>query len=426
VNFPSGASPQFDFASGSLKPVSSSIVSQATVLPIASPSSGITFTFDAAAKVFTPSEGSLGPIVGDRAETIGKSKLFVSFDYQFFRFDKFDGVRLKSLPVVFFQPDNNVAIPGKTCSVAGFVTGPKNLGDCAFIRDVITADNRLDLKVNQFITVLTFGLTSRIDASLVIPIESVRLGISSNATIVNDSNSPFHFFNNRTGCGTATTNCLNQSFSSVRTASGIGDMTVRIKAMAMKGEHAALALGADVRLPSGDALNYVGSGAAGVQPFVIWSRGARISPHVFVGYEVNGSSVIAGDVTTGSKERLPSQLSYSGGADFGITKRVTVAADLVGQQAFQVRRLSKTTFTELGACTQPYNTCVNASTDVMPPNTDPALAQSTESVNITSVSVGAKWKPVSTFLVTANVLIRVNDGGLHAAPAPLIGLSYTF
>jgi hypothetical protein len=426
VNYPSGASSKLDFASGSLRPVNTAIVSQAASLPFASPSSGITFAWDPAAKVFAPSAGSLGPIVGDRAETIGRGKVFVGFDYQYFQFGTFDGVSLKDLPVVFTQPDNSVAVPPQTCSLNGFVTDTVNTGPCAFIRDVITVKNRLDLKVSQFITVVNFGVLNRLDVSMVIPMETVRMGISSNATVVNNSNSPFHFFDRRPGCGSLgppPVSCMNQQFSNVRTASGIGDMIMRVKGTAWKGERAALALGADIRFPTGDAMNYLGSGAAGVQPFLTWSRNGRISPHALVGYQVNGSSVIAGDIITGSKERLPSQLTYSGGADVWLTKRITVAADLVGEQVFQARRLSKTTLTEMGGCTQVYPACA---APFAPANVDPALSASTRSVNISSVSLGAKWKPLSTVLITSNVLIRVNDGGLHAGVVPLVGVSYTF
>jgi len=37
-----------------------------------------------------------------------------------------------------------------------------------------------------------------------------------------------------------------------------------------------------------------------------------------------------------------------------------------------------------------------------------------------------KVNPLGKLLVTANVLFRVNNAGLHSKPAPLIGVSYTF
>jgi hypothetical protein len=413
-----GAPGEFDFASSTLKAVNSSIVSQVATLPLASPSSGITFTWDPASQVFAPSTGSLGPVIGERADTIGRNKFFVGFDYQYFNFTTFDGLNLKNLPTVFTQPDNSTLAAPKTCSVNG-----NNTTECAFIRDVVTANNRLDLKVHQFITILTYGLTNRVDASLIIPIENVRMAISSNTTIVNNSNSPFHFFDNRPGCGTATTNCLNQQFSNVGEASGIGDMTLRIKATAWKGERAAVAVGAEIRFPSGDSFDFLGSGAFGVEPFIAWSRSGRISPHVLIGYQANGSTLIAGDATTGAKDRLPGQLTYSDGIDARITKRLTAAVDVVGQEVFQVNRLAKANFTEPGACTQAFPGCLPP---FQTPNVDPALTQNTGSINISDLSVGGKFMPVSNLLITGNVLIKLNDSGLRSTVVPLLGISYTF
>jgi hypothetical protein len=412
---------QFDFASSTLKAVNSSIVSQATTLPMTSPSSGLTFTFDPAAKIFAPSTASLGPVVGERADTIGKSKVFLAFDYQYFNFTSFDGLSLKNLPVVFTQQEaNTTVVPGSTCSLNG-----RSTAECAFIRDVVTTNNRLDLKVQQFITIITYGVTNQIDASLTIPIENIRTSISSNVNIVNNSNSPIHFFDNRTDCGTATTNCLNQQFSSAGQASGIGDMTLRIKATVWKGEQAALALGAVIRVPTGDSLNFLGVGAAGFEPFFAWSRAARISPHALVGYQTNGSSVLAGDATTGAKDRLPSQVNYSGGFDARVTKRLTAAVDLIGREIFQVQRLSRTTFTEPAACMlqPPFPNCAPP---FQTPNTDPALAQSTGSVNLSDLSVGGKFLPLSNLVFTGNVLVKLNDGGLRSTVVPLVGISYTF
>ena len=239
--------------------------------------------------------------------------------------------------------------------------------------------------------------------------------------------------------------CFTQSFSNVGTASGIGDITLRVKGNVWKskpkdknatgegneahelagtapdkGERAALAIGVDIRSPTGDALNFLGAGTAGVKPFVIWSYRSRISPHVFVGYETNGSSLVAGDISTGKKERFPGQLTYSSGADVWFTKRLTAALDIVGQQVFQAARTQVATFTEPGAC--PDLNCLTPSAS----NTDQNLAQSTGTFNITNASLGVKVKPFATLLVTGNVLIKMNNGGLRANAVPLIGLSYAF
>jgi hypothetical protein len=240
---------------------------------------------------------------------------------------------------------------------------------------------------------------------------------------VNNSNSDSHVFATRQGCGEAgVSNCLNQRFVNDGHASGIGDITLRVKGTAWKGEHAALAIGTDIRVPTGDSLNFLGSGAAGVKPFVVWSYRARIAPHLGAGFETNGSSQVAGDISTGSKERLPGQFTYSAGADVWLNKRISAAFDLIGQLVFNGQRLISTKFTEPGACQQTFPDC----TSFAEPNIDPNLTQSTGNFNVVNVSVGFKAKLVSNLLFTGNVVFKTNDSGLRTKAIPMGQLSYTF
>jgi Putative MetA-pathway of phenol degradation len=211
-------------------------------------------------------------------------------------------------------------------------------------------------------------------------------------------------------------------FPGVRSVNGIGDITLRVKGIAWKGERAGLGLGVDIRLPTGDSLNFLGAGAAGFKPFVVWSYRSRISPHAVVGYEVNGSSRIAGDLTTGTKERLPSQLTYAAGADVWLTNWFTAAFDLVGQQVFEAKRTSVTSLQEPSACKD--SACLFPNFD--PPKSDQSLSPATRTFNVTNASVGVKVRPFSNLLITANALIKLNNGGLRANVVPLVGVSYTF
>jgi hypothetical protein len=402
---------------GSFSPLNAAIGRQSALLPLASPSSGITFSWNAAAKTFISSTDSFGPIMGERAETIGKGRVFIGFSYQYFKFDALDGVNLKSMPVVLTQPDsispNNTTTP-TLCSLNGNNSG----SDCGYIRDVMRTDNRIDLKVHQFTTFIAYGLTNRIEVSAAIPIENVRMGVFSNATLVDNSQSFVHAFVQTPSCPDP---CLQASFSNVKSASGIGDITFRVKGVAWKGERAGLALGVDVRVPTGDQLDFLGAGAAGFRPFVNWSYRSRISPHAVVGYEVNGSSVVAGDITTGAKERLPSQLTYTAGADAWLTKRISAAFDLVGEEVFQAQRSSIGSFTEPAPCTDSNCNAFNA------PTVDQSLLLNAGSYNSTSASIGAKIRPHAHLLLTANVSIQLTqNSGLRSKYVPLVGVSYTF
>ncbi len=415
----------------SLQPLNSSVARESALLPLASPSSGITFLWDPAAKISVPSADSLGPILGERADTIGKYKVFLGLSYQSFQFDRLDGVNLKQLPVAITQLDDSQTFGGNpTCSVNG-----ANLDQCGYIRDVITTNTRLDLKVHQITSFFTYGLTDRIDISMAIPIENVRMGAFSTATIVDNSHSNVHSFPIVNGCGSTSGGvivpCLVNSFTNVRSVSGIGDITFRVKAHAWESENerAGLAIGVDVRTPTGDALNFLGAGTYGVRPFVVWSYRWRIAPHWSVGYQMNGDSLLAGDISTGKKVRLPGALTYSGGADFWLTKWLTGAFDLLGQQVFEAGRTSVTEVVVPGACSDTSGVC-NSAQGFAPSQNDPSLSQSTASFNGTSMSVGAKVRPFgssSSLLITGNALIGLNSsGGLHSKVVPLLGVSYTF
>src|SRR6202035_6134102 len=89
-----------DFLS-SFGPINEAVGIQVSQLPIASPSSGITFTYDPALKTFaTSTEESLGPLLGEHAGTIGRNKLYVAFSFQYFNFNSIDGQDTAKLPAI--------------------------------------------------------------------------------------------------------------------------------------------------------------------------------------------------------------------------------------------------------------------------------------------------------------------------------------
>ena len=126
-------------------------------------------------------------------------------------------------------------------------------------------------------------------------------------------------------------------------ATGIGDVTFRVKANVISNENVGVALAVDVRTPTGSAEQFLGSGAAGIRPFVAISGRHRFSPHLNLGYEWNDESILAANITgttigedasgttiqngAATKRSLPSQLTYAAGADAGVTRRLTLSLD---------------------------------------------------------------------------------------------------
>jgi hypothetical protein len=211
------------------------------------------------------------------------------------------------------------------------------------------------------------------------------------------------------------------SFSRGSTATGIGDLVLRGKFEAIKGERAGVALGLDVRFPTGDAYNFLGAGTYGVRPFVAFSYKTRVSPHASLGYQVNGNSILAGDITSSTqKASMPNVLTFSVGADANINRRISATVDYLTQTLYQVETIHPSTFSdycEQGGCP-----------GVTPCNCTFSNISSTATYHVTqqSLATGAKFNPAGKLLVTADVLFRVNDAGLHSKPVPLIGLSYAF
>jgi hypothetical protein len=462
----------------SLTPLTYALGTQANLLPLASPSSGVLLTYDSALKTFVAStDDSLGPVLGERADTIGRHRLFLGFSYQYFDINKIDGINLQSIPDVLTHTDDNrdnspsSAPTSINCSITA---AGSSLGGCGFIRDRIETQNSISLTENQYTAYVTFGLTRHIDISAVIPFVNVNMSLTTQATIVPGTNgnitptptspdatafnqctlvsgSPncatngapyfFHTFKNCPNTSPSSGNldpaCLNHAFpdpaftgstSSTpnNSVSGIGDVVARVKWNAWHGERAGAAVGLDVRFPSGDALNFLGSGAYGFKPFAVFSYRARVSPHVVVGYEWNTNSVTAGDLIAGTTGKLPNEFFYTVGADARATKWLTVDFDIVGQRFFNSEIISVTQQSFLANC----GTCVaNPATPYDMRNS--LLSEPIEKVsyNVTYASPGIKARIIPGYpklVLTGSVLIRLNDMGLVSRPAPLVGLGYTF
>ena len=432
----------------SLDPINEAVGIQVSQLPTASPSSGITFAYDPALKTFSPStDESLGPILGERAGTIGRRKLYVAFSFQYFDFNTIDGQDLSSLHTVFqhaaflppFPPGSGiVSCPNTTgLTVQNGYANATGVAPC-FVRDFVSSTVNMDLTVHQYTIYATYGITPRLDVSVAIPFLNVASTVVADTTInansvppvdpVNFPGGVFHAFNPATvlTCPQLplTTPCLHATFSNSGTATGIGDVVVRGKYQIYKGERIGMALGVDVRVPSGDALNFLGSGATGVKPFGVFSYKARVSPHAEIGYEVNGNSILAGQfvgsTATNTKGSLPNRFIYIVGADVVVAKRLTAAFDIYGQRLFGVPQLFPSTYTDLGKCN-------DQNCDILTPGTthqDLLVHQRTD-YNITNASLGLKFRLFHHLVITGNVLLKMDDSGLRTKAIPLVGASYT-
>lgn len=384
----------------SFAPLNSAIGSQLALLPFASPASGFVYSISAGVPVQT--QQSFGPILAERAETIGRHKLFVGVSYQYFAFGSIDGVGLKNIPAVFTTTD---------------APAPYN-------RDVVQTNTRIDLKIHQVTGVATFGLTNRIDVAVAVPLDTVNTAVTTSANIIENSVQPGdtnpadyrHLFAGPCDYR-LTPYCLitSETFHDQRNVTGIGDVTFRIKGTVWPGEKLAVAVAADFRAPTGDAEDFLGSGTFGFTPFVVASYKGRVSPHINLGFQVNGNSVLAPPTASGTNGHLPNNFFYTVGADWGATRHLTFDLDFLGQEVINGPQLAVTQYQDQGNLYVPNSQQTFAN-----------IAQSRGTFAVNNLSAGLKWDIAKELVFTGNVIYQVNNGGLRARVVPLAGLSYTF
>ena len=163
-----------------------------------------------------------------------------------------------------------------------------------------------------------------------------------------------------------------------------------------------------------------------------FGRGGRhFAPHINLGYQWNGESISAGDLTgtavaedqTGTatiqngpaiKHSLPSQLFYTVGADFGISKSLTFAFDYLGQTLIDTPRVFHDTY-------KTQNIPGGTGTLVLP-----TIGGGRDTTVLHSGAVGLKYNLFGSVLLTSNVLFRLDSKGLRQDVTPVIALSYAF
>ncbi len=367
------------------------IAGQLAALPLPSPASGFTYSFDTTTGTFKRSTQSFGPILTDRAETIGKEKFAFGLSLQQFSFDSIEGIDLSRVPAVFTH--DNFELGGGRA-------------------DVVTTGNSIEASVSQLTAFLTYGVTDRLDVSIAVPVVRTRLSVVSDATIhrIGTAGNPrVHFFRDPSvpgGFGTQ------RQFISSGTASGMGDLIVRAKGTLIRRASGGLAIGVDVKWPSGDEKELLGSGAPGVKSFAAVSLvHKRISPHVNLSYQWNGNSELAGDVGTGKKADLPDQFLYAAGADIGVNEKLTLAFDFLGQRVLDSPRLFARTFTATSGATS---------------ETFSDIGFRIDSFNELNGAVGIKTNIAGRLLVNFNLRFKLDDNGLRDKVTPLIGIEYSF
>ena len=335
------------------------------VFPFNSSAGSFSFAFDADLGTFVSTTDTLGPIFSERSQPLGQGKWSVSLYSTFFKYDTFNGKSLHNLHVTAkhdadtagYDPSNGV---------------PNHRDDF----ELDTLDVKVDVRASVWMIspAVTYGVTENLDVSLLVPLVSVDLDVrslyrlhTSPATTLPDPHDtdPTH-------------GAENPRDRKRGSATGVGDLVLGAKYRFLQNELVDLAAATLVKLPTGDADNFLGSGDTTVRPALVASRTFRgvlwekvcVTPHVNVGYEINASQF----------DR--SSFRYTAGFDAG-TQRFTLAAELLGAH-------------------------FNAGYERL------------------DASVGAKFSFYKQWVLSGNVILPLNNTGARSDLITTLGVGLTF
>jgi hypothetical protein len=356
-------------------------------VPAPSAGSGETFRLSALGVPVRNEETSLGPILAERALTLGGGNYLLGANVTYLRFDDLRGVSLRDLRFNVLQRD----LPP---------SGPP-LGDPAIERTYLSVSTRVAFESRVANVFFTAGLTDRLDVSVMVPVVQATLSGFSDAEIVlgegEDPAAGFSF-----GGPTEDPKLKERAVLPRLEATGMGDTSLRGKMRLTDTEdRLGLALLTDVRIPTGKDEDFLGSGGWWIQGLGIASMRpfSGFSPHLNLG----------GVFRSGDGER--NALLGAIGFDHRSTRRLTLAGDLLVQLPLGDNPLKREEIVIRDA----QGGLTTVPTSNLPTLDDRQL----------DGSVGFKlqvWK----LAVVGNAIVPLNDGGLRSDVLLTMGLQGGF
>lgn len=376
--------------------LNSLVASNILSFPLSSTIPAITFDFSSGVPV--PVTGSLGPVFSETGETIGKGRIGIGFNYSYLDLSRFRGLPTEDMRFTFTHQDVN------TDTVIGGNNPAEN--------DLIDLTMGMNVHASIFALYATIGLTSDLDVGIAVPVINVNLNGTAVAVINSYTyarlGEALHFFG-----GDSINPVLDTRVPYDASASGLGDIALRFKyAFLHKHGFDAAAL-VDVRLPTGNEENFLGTGKTNFRLVGILSkRFPDFAPHLNLGYEKRSADF--------QSDRIDFRLGF----DNKVVSSLTFALDILGTldintdkaiKLFPGTRTIVDQVVENGTVVGQNFRQVSLS-NIPDRNNDDTYCLST----------GFKYAPSDRVILLINVLVPLNDGGLRSSVAPTVGFSVNF
>lgn len=353
------------------------IAANAASLPLSATTSGVTYRFVGGLPVRT--SASLGPIFGERAQTLGKGRFVVGANMSGVNFTSLRGVPLDQIVLNFSHDD----VP------------PAGLGQPVRENDFLQV--RLDLNVNLLVTTFftTWGVTDRLDLGLAVPIVHTGLTGRSRGQFFPFGIPTSHFF-----AGDSAHPVLHASAATYGFSTGVGDIALRAKWSAQSSNSHGLALMMDARLPTGSEEDLTGSGHLALRGLLLASTLlGDFAPHVNLGYSLR----------TGARQN--DAILATAGFDQPLSDWATIALDVVSEW-----QVGDNTLVLPGAVTYLFPVERTLTPTNVPNIKDHRL----------NGSIGFKVRTPGGPILVANALVPLRRGGLESRVIWTLGLDGNF
>src|SRR5437016_3933298 len=364
--------PQFNHLG--LAPIAPALAATvASTYPVASASSGVVYVYNPALDTLERQTGVAGPIIGERAETIGEGQLNLAVSYSYVDLTSINGDDLDSLlnrprvngSFIFFP------VQGGSVRLAdGRITN--------FLPVRVVAD--LDVQAHIVAPSITYGLTNDLDVNATLPLLRTSLDVTAHTRVPDPR---FPEFALPPGSPNAQMGSRSASGDDV----SIGDLLLRTKWVPLRSDWVDIATQLGLGLPTGSQNNFQGTGTTRLKPTLIFSHVyGRFEPLVNVDMDLNTNDVGR------------SVVGWAAGGTAQVSTRLSVSVVFLGRH-------------ELAPLTEPIAT--------------PFFFQIERSDQY-SASLGYRWRFATSGFVSANAIVPLNDQGLQAAVIPTLELEYAF
>jgi outer membrane putative beta-barrel porin/alpha-amylase len=408
------------------------LAAQLASFPLASSSGGFTFGLGPRGEV-VPTSTTFGPLFAERAVTIGRKQFNFGFTFQGTNYSSFDDQSLKpdSTGLRFISQHND-------CCPATGPNNPSNTTDFnpTFERDLLLSTLRATIETKTTAFFANYGVTPRFDVGVAVPIVSVNIDARVDGEILrlgSGDASTTHSFDRATGSRIT-------SRAGSGSATGLGDILLRAKYNLYRTGTTAFAAALDMRVPTGDKDNLLGTGATQAQPFFVASgEYGRLSPHVNFGYTFSSGETSAAAVRNDTPQTLtnngnpvpnvtlkqpdlsvPDEVNYTVGFNVAATPKVTLGFDLRGRTIRGVPRFASqdTSYLNRGTGALPQPTFTARGEFAL----EPTKGNDNQVLGV----VGGKINLRGTFLLNLSVLFAMTGDGLKPKPTPVVGFDYVF